>query len=155
VRQQYTRTPYFAQYGPTFHELLEGDWGHLAAINQATVEWGLQCLGIETDLCRASDLPQSDGQRSARLVAICRQVGADVYLSGAGGRAYLDTALFAAAGIEVRFQDFQHPAYPQVSAGAVSADFVSHLSLLDGLFNCGGGVQGRQALHLVPRQDFQ
>jgi xanthine dehydrogenase iron-sulfur cluster and FAD-binding subunit A len=39
---------------------------------------------------------------------------------------------FAEAGIEVTFQDYRHPTYPQLHG-----EFVSHLSVVDLLFNCG------------------
>jgi hypothetical protein len=38
---------------------------------------------------------------------------------------------FAQAGIAVRWQEFKHPVYPQLHG-----EFVSHLSVVDWLFNC-------------------
>jgi len=51
-----------------------------------------------------------------RLIDICRLVGADTYLSGAGGHKYLEQAEFEKAGIRLVFQDFRHPVYPQHSS---------------------------------------
>jgi hypothetical protein len=39
---------------------------------------------------------------------------------------------YEAAGLNVVFQDYQHPAYPQLFG-----DFTPNLSILDLLFNCG------------------
>ena len=82
-----------------------------------------------------------------RLIDICRLVGADTYLSGAGGHKYLEQEEFEKAGIRLVFQDFRHPVYPQRSTGTGAA-FTSNLSALDGLFNCGGGEAGRKTLNI-------
>ena len=67
-----------------------------------------------------------------RLVDICRQVGADSYLSGVDGARYMEMERFADAGIEVIFQEYEPPTYPQLFG-----EFVSHLSALDLVLNCG------------------
>ncbi|MGI9546559.1 MAG: WbqC family protein, partial [Flavobacteriaceae bacterium] len=45
---------------------------------------------------------------------------------------YLNVNLFACQGIAVQWQAFQHPVYPQQHG-----EFLSHLSALDLLLNCG------------------
>lgn len=62
-----------------------------------------------------------------RLVAIVEKVGGDVYLCGGGAAGYQQDELFAHAGIEVRYQNFQHPTYTQSGASPL----VSGLSILD------------------------
>jgi hypothetical protein len=59
-------------------------------------------------------------------------VQADRYLSGVGARAYFEPEPFAAAGIEVLWQNFKHPIYPQLYG-----EFIPGLSSIDLLFNCG------------------
>jgi hypothetical protein len=68
------------------------------------------------------------------LIDICRTLGCDTYLAGAGGAAYMNLKLFDDAGIKVIFQAFDLPPYPQRFG-----DFVADLSIVDFLFNCGGG----------------
>jgi hypothetical protein len=48
------------------------------------------------------------------------------------GRNYLDEEAFRSAGIRLVYQDYVHPTYRQAFPG-----FVSHLSAIDVLFNCG------------------
>ena len=48
-----------------------------------------------------------------------------------GSRAYLDRAAFAHAGVELKFQEFTHPVYPQRGP----APFIAGLSAVDLLFN--------------------
>ena len=67
-----------------------------------------------------------------RIVNICRAVGASTYLSGAGAKVYLDPAEFEAAGIELLFQEFKTPEYPQLYG-----DFEPYMGVIDVLMNCG------------------
>jgi hypothetical protein len=88
-------------------------------------------LGLERRTLRASELG-IPGKQSERLLALCQHLGARRYLSGDSARNYLDTDLFARHGIEVEWQDYVHPVYPQQHG-----DFVPYLSIVDLLFNCG------------------
>jgi hypothetical protein len=47
-------------------------------------------------------------------------------LTGTDSRAYLDVELFKKVGIEVRWQEFEHPIYPQLHG-----DFKYMLSVID------------------------
>ena len=46
-----------------------------------------------------------DGDRVARLVNVCRAVGADCFFEGAAGRDYLEEGPFLEAGVALEFQD--------------------------------------------------
>lgn len=80
------------------------------------------------------------GHASDLLISLVLAAGGDTYLCGAGSGGYLEPDKFAAAGIELVFQEFRHPEYRQVRAQA----FVPGLSIMDALLNC--GVQGTRAL---------
>ena len=72
-------------------------------------------------------------ERTQRLVGICRQAGASVYLSGPSARAYLDETLFEDEGIEVRYMSYDgYREYPQVHP-----PFRHDVSILDLLLNTG------------------
>jgi len=142
VKQNYARAPYFEKYADGFQSLLNQDWPNLAACNQASVEWLTACFGIQTERVICSELPTFDEDRTKRLVEICQHLVADTYLSGAGARTYLELHQFEDAGIQVIFQDYTHPVYPQ-SSPIKQAPFVSHLSAMDALFNAGGELFGK------------
>lgn len=131
LRQSYARAPYRDRYLPQLEEILRHGWTHLVALNLALTEYLMACLGIATVVHRSSQLGL-DGGRSERLLAICQRFGAMRYLSGAAARDYLDVALFERHGVEVVWQDYQHPIYRQ-QHGA----FVPYLSVVDVLFNMG------------------
>ena len=82
-------------------------------------------LGVQREIKVASELKEFPEEPSERLVAICEYLGADTYLSGAGGREYLNLEPFHKKEITVIFQEFKHPVYPQLYG-----DFLPNLSLL-------------------------
>jgi len=145
IEQVYHGAEAFAQYGDGLKRLLDREWADLAEINEASVGWLLDCFEIETEIVNASKLPDFEPHRTQRLVEMCTYLGADTYLSGSQAKVYLELDRFKAAGIDVEFQDFEHPVYTQPSD---SGEFVSHMSAIDGLFRCGGGAAGRDALNL-------
>ena len=90
-------------------------------------------IGVRTPIVRASNL-NCGGRRSDHLIEICRSIGATDYLSPVGARDYLEQDDFAGrSGIELRYQSFEPVPYPQIGA----VDFVSHLSIIDIIANCG------------------
>lgn len=70
---------------------------------------------------------------TARLVEICRRIGADAYLSGPAARNYLDEAAFQAESIRVDWFDYDnYPPYPQLHG-----EFDHAVSILDLLLMVG------------------
>ena len=59
--------------------------------------WGGWASNVR--VIRESELNVSS-KSTQRLVDICEQIGADTYVSGKGGRDYMDEALFASRGLE-------------------------------------------------------
>jgi len=116
------------QFYAAHHETVET----IAAFNSGSVTMLLKLLGLIKDTVLASALGDLPDEPSERLAAICATIGADTYLSGAGGKTYLDQVPFNSRGIKVVFQEFRHPVYPQLYG-----DFIPNLSLLDLIFNCG------------------
>ena len=50
---------------------------------------------------------------------------------------YMDMDKFKEADIEIIIQSYEHPQYSQLWAKENNGDFISHLSVIDLLFNCG------------------
>jgi WbqC-like protein family len=74
----------------------------LIDINIASIEWCMRRLGLGTDLVMSSEI-KKEGSKSDLLLSICKSLGAKKYISGSGGKAYLDVKIFEDAGIEVEF----------------------------------------------------
>lgn len=65
----------------------------LVDINLASIEYCRQALGITTPMMLSSELNITTNS-SQRLADICRALDATEYISGTGGRAYLDESVF-------------------------------------------------------------
>jgi len=129
----YARARHFDAYRDQVRELYLGVTSSgLSEINHRFLQAICGWLGIGTPLRWSSDY-ELEGERSERLLNICRQAGANVYHSGPAARDYLDTARFAAAGVEVVWMDYSgYPTY-----GQLHGDFQHGVSILDLLFNEG------------------
>jgi hypothetical protein len=131
VRQNYGRAPYLASYLPEFERLLAQPWRYLADLDVAAADLMCRWFDIKRPVFRSSRLGIGGG-KSSRLLAICNHFSATKYLSGNAAQAYLDMQLFEKAGITIEWQNYSHPAYPQLHG-----NFISHLSALDMVFNTG------------------
>jgi hypothetical protein len=131
LNQFYARAPYSADYLPELCDLLKHDWIRLAELTIAATRLMARWLGIEAQFHLSSELGMQ-GERSERLLKICRHFAANVYISGDAAQDYLNVDCFHAAGIEVLWQHYRHPEYPQ-RFGA----FVPYLSTIDLLCNLG------------------
>jgi WbqC-like protein family len=145
IRQAYAAAPFAKQYVPALEELLLRPWERLVDLDLAVAGLMAEWLGLRTRVERASALGIEGGQNE-RLVNICRHFGATNYLTGSAARDYLDVPLFARSGVEVEWQDFVHPVYPQLHG-----DFVPYLSAVDLVFNrgdkSGAMLTGKRELH--------
>jgi WbqC-like protein len=143
VASNYARAPYFAEVMPVVEEALSGETDRIAELNEHGIRLLADRLALDASkLVRQSDLGVV-GSSNELLVALCREVGGDTYLSGDGAGDYLDEGAFAAAGLGLDLQQFKPPQYPQSVESHVPG-----LSVVDALMSCGWG--GTAAL-LKPR----
>jgi hypothetical protein len=128
----YRRAPHFEDTLELYERIARRPWEKLAELNIQLLRDLVAQLNLETEIVLASELDPLPDHRDERLIELCRRFDARDYLAGAGGRAYMELERYEAAGLNVVFQDYQHPAYPQLFG-----DFTPNLSILDLLFNCG------------------
>ncbi|MFB2836048.1 WbqC family protein [Floridanema evergladense] len=129
----YSPAPYFDLYAFELQQLLKEEWHDLCELNMVLIKWLMEVLIIKKPIAYLSEL-SIDGTKSGLLIDICKAVGADTYLSGSGGKEYMDLSLFQAAGINVIWQEFNSPFYKQVFP---ELGFLPNLSIIDTLFCCG------------------
>jgi hypothetical protein len=137
IEVNYRRAPFFEQYFPELSEILESCAAlRLVDLNLRLIQWLCRLLDIRTELLRSSDLAEK-GTRSELLTNLCLRLRANYYLSPLGSSVYLleDIDQFTRAGIDVGFQHYEHPEYRQLFS-----PFQSHASVLDLIFNEGGGA---------------
>jgi hypothetical protein len=135
LRAWYGRAPFFEAHAGFFQGLYARPWEKLLALNVAIIRYLLDALSIKTRVVFESEL-NAGGTKTERIIRIGQKLGADTYLSGAGGRDYLDEKLFQGAGIRLAYQEYKHPAYRQQFAEAHDV-FLPYMSVVDLLFNEG------------------
>jgi len=143
VEHAYARASYFRDWAPALTEFYGAQWSTLAPLAVASACWLARAVGITAPARLASELSVSTTDPTARLVALCRAVGATVYLAGHDGARYMDLGQFRAAGIEVQAQEYSHPVYAQPQG-----EFVPFLSALDLLL-----THGDEALAILRKGD--
>jgi hypothetical protein len=131
IRQSYCQARYFHEIIDVFAVLYAREYRRLLDVNVAFFEEINKLLGLERPVCFASELGVT-GSAVERLVGICGTLGATRFYEGAAGQNYIDALDFEQAGIELIYQDYRHPIYPQLHGA-----FVPYLSVVDLLFNCG------------------
>ncbi|MCE5248805.1 WbqC family protein [bacterium] len=131
--QYYSGTPFFKVYIPFFESLYSRTWEQLFELDSEIITFIKNELGLTTDIVRSSSLSLK-GHKTGRIIKICEELGSDAYISTNGAQNYLQDDLFGQAGIALCYQNYECPRYPQAFEG-----FVSHLSAVDLLFNCGPG----------------
>jgi hypothetical protein len=134
LRHSYCKAASFNTYKNEFSKLLTQEWSELSRLNVYSTELMLNLLEIETPTLKSSQL-KSTGRSSDLILNLCKEVGASRYISGSGGKQYLEPTTFENAGIEIIFLDSIAPdTYPQPFP---QVEFLNDLSAIDILFNCG------------------
>lgn len=140
MQMSYSKAPFFQEVFPVLRPLMENPAQGLAEYNIAAIRTISDLLGIASGkLVRGSELG-ADGNATDLLISMTRELEGTAYMCGGGAGGYQEDEKFAAAGLELVYQGFNHPVYPQKKV----AEFVPGLSVVDALMNC--GVDGTRTL---------
>lgn len=133
----YSAVRHFDDYREQVEELYLGSRETmLSLVNRRFLAAMCEVLGIDTHLTWSMDY-EAQGDKTERLISICKKAGADAYLSGPAAKAYLDEGQFADAGIAVTYMEYGgYPEYPQPYP-----PFEHAVSILDLLFCTGPGAR--------------
>lgn len=138
IEVEYKKSPFYQEVIDVIHPLLMNKEENLATYNIHAITKISSVLGVEDKKLLRSSALNYEGDANEMLVSLCCDVDANVYMCGGGADSYQDEAVFQKAGIELRYQSFEHPVYEQRKAG----EFISGLSIIDALMNVGwDGVQ--------------
>ena len=137
IQSAYSRARYFADIFSRIERHLTRRYIYINELNYALIQDFRAYMGIHTTIKYAQDLNiSSDKTKSDRLLAIVQAVpGAKAYLAGNLSKDYLNLAQFEKQGIQVEWQEYQHPFYLQNTWR--SSTFISYLSVVDLLFHHG------------------
>ena len=133
IELAYRKAPYFEQHYAGVGAILDlyAEGGLLNEMNLDLLRYFFRALGMQVPIVNASDYA-FQGEKSALVLDMCRQLGATEYIFGGEGENYADKESFNAAGIVPRFQRYEHPEYPQLHGA-----FEPRMSVLDLLMMAG------------------
>ena len=135
IEHSYGKTAHFRDSWPRIEESIVSSPDTLSGANLSMLKGLLEVLGeADVEIVVASSLGVQEEDATERLVSLCKAVGASAYLSGRGGRNYMETERFDRAGIELLLQDFD---FAEVTYEQKGQGFLPGLSVLDCLFNVG------------------
>ncbi len=131
LTMNYKKCKFFDEIMPYITELYNKPCKRLVDFNIESIKMLMQLFGINIEMIFAHEL-NPVGNSNQLNVDIVKKVGCHRYLSGVGAKDYHDQEYFDSNGVEIVWQEFNHPIYPQ-QYGA----FVPYLSSIDLLLNCG------------------
>ena len=131
IEQSYGKTKYAHLMYTMFH-LINNNTESLLDLNVGLINWVMALLGIDTELVFSSELDLQES-KTDMLVEMVDKLQGTTYLSGIGGKSYIEKEKFFTKGIELKFDVFSEVPYKQYRTDT----FVPNMSVVDGLFNQG------------------
>lgn len=133
IIHNYSKAKYFKYYKDQFEELyLNCNEDYLSMINYKFILEINNILGIKTKIRWSSDF-NIKGEKSEKLLSICKQCNATYYISGPAAKDYLNTELFIKEGITVEWMSYDN--YPEYNQ--LYPPFIHEVSVIDLIFNEG------------------
>lgn len=133
IQRHLGKTDFFKYYYPDLEAWLSNSWNNLCELNIFGIQMIATWLNLKPHFLKASDL-NSKGRNVTLLLNICKELKAERYYSPMGAQNYIahDSNGFDREGILLDYQTWIPPQYPQGRN-----EFISHLSVIDGLFRVG------------------
>ena len=133
----YKKAKYFDEIFPFVERIIVQESEYLSDYNIFIITEIMAMLDINTPLYRASEIENISGMKEDLLISICKELGCNEYLSAMGSSSYIENGVvpggkFVESGLSIYYQNYMPIKYSQLFG-----DFISHLSIIDVLFNCG------------------
>ncbi len=133
LNNNYAKTKYFNHYQNIFESLYtENSEIYLSKINHQFIKTVNKILGIKTKITWSADY-ETKGEKTEKLLSICKQVGATEYITGPAAKKYFDEKLFEQENIKVTWMDYSN--YSEYNQ--LFPPFEHGVSILDLIFNEG------------------
>ncbi len=137
IIDNYKKYPFFEEVYSQIDFIFSKEYIYLFDVLKDSMIVILNMLLIDTKIFLQSDLNyDKNSQKEDLIVSILKSVKHEdiTYISGIGAKCYQEKKNFSNEGIELVYQEFNHPIYNQHKN---KNDFISGLSALDILFNIG------------------
>ena len=137
IKYAYSKARYYKELIFFMEELILNNKNKtLGDFNMHIIKSIANKIGINTEFISSSELNSKNKSKDFRLVDICKELNAIIYVSPIGSSSYIETnndeGAFLNSGIKLKYHNYLHPIYNQVFK-----PFSSHLSIIDLLFNEG------------------
>ena len=137
LRYAYGKAAHFDVIFPFLENFEKENFRFLADFNCQFIQSVCHELGLKTQLFKSSsksELMQSSDLKTDYIIQTCQVFDVKNYISGRGGSLlFLEKEKFEQSDILIDFQGFTPKNYPQLN----TFEFVSSLSIIDVLMNCG------------------
>lgn len=139
IAQAYRKAPFFEPAYALFSRAVSNPERNLFAFVRQSIADVCAYLGIDTPLVASSEILIDHSLKGEqKVIALCKESGASVYINAIGGLELYSHEAFSAQGIELWFLRARPIVYPQLGAA-----FVPWLSILDVLmFNAPETIDG-------------
>jgi hypothetical protein len=133
IFQNYKCAPYFEEVSDLLKPLYFNKvFKNLSEINYHFIKKIMDYLNIKTKLSYSTDYDTCNG-KNEKLIDLCLQTNANIYVSGMKAKNYLNTELFLNNNLAIEWFDYSfYPSYVQQWG-----EFYHEVSIIDLLFNCG------------------
>jgi hypothetical protein len=132
IRESYRKQNYYEEVYTYIEDLFMYEFEYYSDYSINIIKSIITKLNIVTDIYIDVDFNEELGCSNQRNISICKILDGDIYLSGDGAKAYNNNELYKENSIELTYQNYSIPKYNQSSS-----QFLSGLSIIDALFNCG------------------
>lgn len=138
IEANYRKAPFFEEFFPVVKQILDHDDKNLFNFIYHSIKVVNEYLEIDTPIVISSTLPDTIKELKSqdKVLAICKERNADVYINSSGGMELYDVNVFDQQNVALRFYRTKDIQY-----GQFKNDFVPYLSILDVcMFNPKGRV---------------
>lgn len=135
VEMNYKKAPYFKELFPHYENMLCHPYHSLADVNIDLMNFFILWFDLGYKKTYFTSDWKLESRSEARVIEICKRLGADAYLSGTGGRNYQEEEHFKEAGIKLVYQEWEPLEYRQLWGG-----FRPYMSILDYAMNEGHDI---------------
>jgi hypothetical protein len=123
----YRKAPYYKEVMPLVEECFQRGSGNLFDFIHTSLTLLMQFLQIDTDMIISSSIDIDHTLKSQdKVLAICKNLNADIYINAIGGQDLYIEEAFRNKGIELRFIKTKPIEYRQFNN-----EFVPYLSIID------------------------
>lgn len=124
IEYNYKKSKHYPNVMEFIESLISFKCDNLSDFNCKVITKVTEFLGLNVQFQRQSEL-NVEGQGTQLLINLTKAVNCDTYLCGGGAGGYQQDELFELQGINLRYQNFDHPTYGDLTT------FIPGLSILD------------------------